>query len=288
MKMRRYLPLLVFGTAALGCSGPAAQDEVRLDLEVAGSRFVPVALDEGGELSLTRADLVFGPLTLCPGAQAGALCDTARLEWRDAAVVDVLSPASHGVGELVGATGGVRSLMYDLGYVSLLGEKGTRLTTTAARRLNASLALDGSARIKGTTIPFSARVVVQSYDDNEQGVPVVRRASSPAFNHEVTTGDRGLLVSFDAAPWVATLTVADFVQDETCSAAKQVVCSGQIELTCSAAGAEGNTRDCSNDGLVCAPDVGCADVVLFSDTTRAYRVLVQALTAGRSPEFDYF
>ena len=75
-----------------------------------------------GDVSVTidRADLAFGPLYLCAGATAGDLCDTARFEWLDSAVVDTTLSDPVKVGELSGVTGTVRSWMYDLGLSSQL------------------------------------------------------------------------------------------------------------------------------------------------------------------------
>ncbi len=273
--------------APLSCA-VSSQSELELELEVSGTKTESLPLAGGGSVRLARAELAFGPLTLCPGAQAGALCETARLEWRDAAVIDVLSATPQLVGSLVGMTGGVLSYMYDLGVVSLLGENGSQFVSSAARQLgDASLLLEGEIERDGQTIPFVAHVLVESQEDNEQGVPVVRKGSTETFEHQVTSADTALRVGFDVAPWVASLQATDFVQHEVCRSGSTFVCAGSVELTCATDGTELERHDCADQGSICAPDAGCSARVEFQPQSRAYRALVQALTAGARPSFEF-
>ena len=274
-----------FGVS-LGCAA-SPQASVDLALEVVGTSTSEVVLRDGARMQLDRAELAFGPLTLCPGAQAGSLCETARLEWLDAARVDALSAEPRVVGSLVGATGSVRSFMYDLGVASLLGEPGSRWLSDAARGLGpASLWISGRVEQQGRTLPFSARILVQSEEDNEQGVPVVRKSSTDRFSFEITEQTRALRITFDPAAWVTALRGSDFVQDEPCSLPQTRVCQGSWELSCGASGKEAARQDCAASGQVCSPSVGCAPEVEISKASSAYRTIANALTAGERPTFE--
>ena len=107
--------------ALVGCSD-ASQDFVEVDLEVSGT---PVEDHELEDLTVTlsRADVAFGPLYLCPGRQAGENCETARLEWTESAVVDGLDEESTKVGVMTGVTGPILSWMFDYGITSLLTQQ---------------------------------------------------------------------------------------------------------------------------------------------------------------------
>jgi hypothetical protein len=272
--------------SSAGCYS-AGQQSLELELEVAGTAPRTVALDGGLQLLLSRADLVFGPLTLCPGQEAGALCSVARMEWRQAALVDVLDPSRHRVARLEGQTGWVHSYMYDLGVVSLLGEPGSTWVSPEVDRQGASLVLEGKAVRGATELPFRAALWLATQKDNEQGVPLVRKSSSEPFGHELTASDRALVVTFDSSSWLTGLEASDFEQDEACSAARPVTCRGAIETRCDANGNETERRDCAALGRLCAPNQGCAALVEFSDGTAAQQSIEQAVVAGVRPRFEF-
>jgi len=83
------------GAVCLLCSVSCAntgRNEVTLPLFLAGTNVSTPLMSVGDiPVRITRADLAFGPLYLCAGNTAGDLCDTARLEWLDTAVVDTTS-----------------------------------------------------------------------------------------------------------------------------------------------------------------------------------------------------
>ncbi len=270
-----------------GC-GNSAQELTELDLQARGTSDAVVELDADVSITVTRADLAFGPLYLCPGAQAGALCDTARLEWLDAAVVDALRDEPAAVGTLAGATGTVRSWMFDYGITSLLTREEPLVLPAAESLGDASVVLEGEADVAGVIVPFEAKVVVRQAPGTERGLPVLRKSSSELFEHDVTRGDEALVVRFDPKSWISDLRRTDFVQMEECRiGGPEVVCMGQVEAHCDETGSALATVDCETAGQVCAPDVGCADRVTWPADSRAQRSIRLGLTAGVRPVLTF-
>lgn len=236
----------------IGC-GATGQDRVELELRVAGSAGTELQTRDGTVLTLTRADLAFGPLYVCPGNQAGELCDTARLEWLDSTVIDLLDERSKRAGALLGVTGPVRSWMYDLGLPSTL-TRDEPLVSSAAKKLGGvSLRVEGNAAVDAVQVPFTLAVAVRQGTDTERGVPVIRKSNSERFAHEVSTTDRNLLVRFDAHPWFANVDFAELVESEC------------------------------EDGL---PE-GCPEVLVVPEDSRAERAVQNAVTSGARPEFKW-
>jgi hypothetical protein len=240
----------VLASGACACSD-LGQNYAELPLFVGGSGLEQPLVAEGGlELRIERAELAFGPLYLCAGAQAGELCDTARLEWLGSVRVDLTTSEARRAGTLSGTTGRVRSWMYDLGISSQL-IRGEPFVLDAARELGgASLVVQGRASRDGQSIPFSAEVVLQQGSEVERGVPVVRKGSTDSFNHDVKGDERGLWVRFDAAPWLRAVDL-----------------SAELEA--------------------CVASRGCALPVRLDPEGKAYRGLHNAVASGRRPEFAW-
>ncbi len=214
---------------AAACTPDSGQEYVEVPLFVAGTDQSEPLLDQAGvELTLSRAQLAFGPLYLCAGAQAGDSCETARLEWLDSAVVDLLSEDANRVGRLQGVTGSVNSWMFDLGISSQLTTL-TPVVLDAAEQLgDVSLRLEGTASSSGSELDFSAHVAVQRAAEGEQGLPVVRRSQNEAFAHDVQPDERGLVVRFDVAGWLSELDLSDAFVDAECEAGQ--ACSEALRI----------------------------------------------------------
>lgn len=202
--MKRFFASVALAILS-GCAD-TGRDEVRVPLYLGGTDVsAPFTAAGGVEIALARADLAFGPLYLCAGYQAGALCDTARLEWLDAAVVNAMDPEPRVAGELTGASGLVLSYMYDLGFASLLTRE-TPLALPAAETLGSvSLRIEGTAEVAGTKVPFAAGVPIRQELETEIGVPVVRKSDNERFERDVRPGDPGLFVRFDPRPWIRSV-----------------------------------------------------------------------------------
>jgi hypothetical protein len=287
--LRCALTLLV-GWVAPHMSGCAdsSQTRVQVPLEVHGTAPTGPLLSLGAvPVTLTRADLAFGPLYMCAGAQAGELCETARVEWLDTVVVDALDPLPQPAGDLYGVSGVVQSWMFDLGISAQLTRDDPFVLEAAESLGGHSLVLEGSALVSGVTLPFVAEVAVQQTDATELGVPVVRKSSSDPFNEDVSGAERALQVRFDPATWLAGVDLRPYVQFATCAPAQEgVLCDGLLEWTCDAGGAN-TSRDCAALGQVCVAGEGCADHVVIAPGSEASRALRNALVAGARPTFTW-
>jgi hypothetical protein len=220
--VRRFIAGL--GLALLGGCADTGRDAVSVPLYLAGTDVSePFPAVGGVEITLERADLAFGPLYLCAGYQAGALCETARLEWVDAAVVNAMDAEPRLAGNLTGASGLVLSYMYDLGLSSVL-TLDSPLVMPAAESLGAvSLFIEGVATVAETRVPFVARVPIQQGLETEAGVPVVRKSENERFERDVQPGEQGLTVRFDPRPWIRSVDFRHVAAGPTC-------CQGRVEL----------------------------------------------------------
>lgn len=278
---------VVLAALSASCSG-TGQDRVQVPLYVAGTDLSePVVAAFDIPVRVDRADLAFGPLYLCAGASAGALCETARLEWLDAVVVDAAASAPKAAGELAGVTGTVRSWMYDLGISSQLTSAEPSVLGAANELGGVSLVLEGVAEVGGIEVPFRASVAVQQSEGTERGVPVIRKSTSEEFFRDVRPDESALLVRFDASSWVRGIDFRSSVSRETCTVSgPSIACDGTLERTCEGA-AELSTQDCAEAGQVCIPNQGCQERLALAESDEAYRSVRNALAAGGRPAFNW-
>ena len=251
-KLPRATLVLPFACALAGC-GDVGQSQAEVPLYVSGSELAGAVVAVGDVmLTIDRAELAFGPLYLCAGAQAGELCDTARLEWLGSVRIDLTVAEPKRAGTLSGTTGRVRSFMYDLGISSQLTENEPFVLDAAQALGGASLVMEGYASYDGSDVPFIVAVVVQQGADVERGVPVVRKGTGDSFNHDVTDADPGLWVRFDASAWLARLDL-------------------RSELAKS----------------VCVTEGDCSEPLRLAPDGMAYRGLHNAVVSGRRPELSW-
>ncbi len=279
------IPLVVL---LLPSCAPTSQESIELELKTSGSPVNNFAASDSLSITLTQSDAAFGPLYLCPGNQAGHLCDTARMQWLESAVVDTLDEESKTIGILKGFSGETRSWMYDHGIASLLTQK-ENLRLSAVEELGGySIVLQGHAQIESLELPFSVHLIVQQGPETEQGLPVIRKSQNEEFVQEITHVNEALHVQFDPANWLVGLRTSDFIQDRNCLPfTSPVVCAQQIELRCSPEGMVAETRDCSETNQVCAPFEGCVDTIEFKEESAAYRSIQQRVIAGKHPDFTF-
>ncbi len=274
--------------ALAGCID-TVQREARVELKLAGTDISkPFAGRDGASISLSRAQLAFGPLTLCAGREAGDLCDDALAEWRESAVVDALDPEPKRAGELVGITGSTRSYMYDLGIVSLLTQQ-QPVPLAAARELSGhSVWLEGTVELRGRTVPFRARLAMAQSELSARGVPIVRKSPSERFAQRITAEGQQLLIRFDPRDWVVSVDFAALLANGECSdAAGPRVCSGNVAQVCAADGTVMRTRDCSLANEVCVSDLGCVERLEFRGDDQASLAIRNELLAGGRPVFKW-
>ena len=294
------IPLYVSGIA-LENFGTLTQQPMSEDADVPA-----IELDSGQYLLIDQAKLAFGSLYLCAGTSAGDLCDTARAEWLDSVVIDLLDEQIMSAGELIGHSGIVRSWMFDLGLSSLLTHR-TPYELEAAQELNgASLVLNGRVRNKmnqdetNTTdgieeFPFSISVKIQQSEDTELGVPVIRKSNSESFEHDLTKGDSSLLIRFPLASWLRNLKFSSYFRtiDQACEGGNpdqvqtdyKLSCLGTIEQTCNLNTGEVETRDCSNFSQHCLPNYGCVDELKITSDSEQYRTVRNAILIEGRPDF---
>jgi hypothetical protein len=243
---------LPFVCALAGC-GDVGQSQAEVPLYVSGSELAGLVAATGDVmLTIDRAELAFGPLYLCAGAQAGELCDTARLEWLGSVRIDLKEAAPRYAGTLSGTTGRVRSWMYDLGISSQLTASDPFVLDAAQELGGASLVVEGRASQGDLQVPFVVGVVIQQGADVERGVPVVRKGKGDVFNHDVSGAEPGLWVRFDASAWLSKLDL-------------------RSELARSA----------------CATEAACSEPIRFAPDGVTYRGLHNAVVSGRRPELDW-
>ena len=260
-------------------------EPVAVPLSLAGTDVSgPVMARDGVPVELERADLAFGPLTLCAGLQAGDLCGSALAEWTESAVIDTLDPSPREVGELTGISGSARSYMYDLGYVSALVSTEPLELEAAASLGGASLVLEGVATFDGRAIPFSLRSVYTQPPEVERGIPIVRSSGANGFALELDGATPPLTIRFDPARWLTTADFRTLVQDTECTRDGTVVCAGALERRCEPGAPV--ERDCAALGQVCAPNVGCVERVEVPAGSQIAGAVRDAILAGAAPAFE--
>lgn len=283
---RRLSTLALLFSVFTGSCIDMAQEPVEFPLLVAGTAKVQVDLPDG-QIELSEAQVAFGPLYLCAGASSGDLCDVARAQWLDTAVVDMLDPTPVAVGQVQGTSGAVLSWMYDLGISSQLSQSKPFVLQAAQRLGGVSLRLKGRARVEGLEIPFSAAVAVQQTEDTELGIPVVRKSVSDRFFRDLGATQDQLLVRFDPAALFLTLDLKTLVQRDQCTADRSgVVCDRTLARSCQA-GVETSVVDCAAQGLVCAPERGCVPELEIEASSEVYRVLRASMLSGARPSMEW-
>ncbi len=291
MNLASRRALLALSLLAGAASCDTGQGSVSATLRLAGTELseAPFEGKDGALITLNAAELAFGPLYLCAGAQAGELCETARLEWLESAVVDALDPAPAEVGELTGVTGVIRSWMFDLGLVSTLTQQEPLVLDAAEALGGSSVRLAGRAQLGELSIPFVADVAIRQEEATEQGVSVIRKSTSESFQHELRDDvESALLIRFDPRPWVSQIDFAALLIEETCEAGgPPLVCAGTIEQRCGEDGQVSAARDCQAEGARCYRGIGCAERVEFTAGSKGYKAVRDQVVSGPRPIFTW-
>lgn len=215
--MKYKSPFLLALATCVSC-GQSGQSYVEVPLYLAGSELSEPFLAQGGvEVTVQRARLAYGPLYLCAGNTAGDLCETARLEWLQTAVVDLANATPQRAGALQGVSGPVRSWMYDLGLSSQLTRSEPFVLEAAMQLGGASVVLEGTALVQEVPVPFFAEVRAAQTQSTELGVPVVRKSATEEFVYEVLPDEAGLLVRFNVEAWLTGFDFRPYASDESCS-----------------------------------------------------------------------
>ncbi len=279
------LLLLLLPLLFSGCTSPG-QRPIELPLFVSGTSNDVVDTGGGAQLTLQRADLAFGPLYLCAGVTAGELCETARLEWLDTAVVDMLADNRVQVGTLRGVTGAVRSWMFDYGISSQLTRNEPYVLEAAEQLGGTSFVGEGVARSGNKALPFVVRVAIAQNNETELGVPVVRKSATQDFAYEVTEDASGLLLRFDVSEVMNQLNLTPFFAEQDCAPdGPAVVCRGNTATECTAEGVPQASQDCEASAQTCAAGIGCIERLEIAENSEPYREVRNALLLTGRPTF---
>lgn len=196
--MRHALALLC--VLGIGCTMDTGQGLVEIPVSVRGTDAAEFAGEDGWTITLDRADVAFGPLTLCASINPGDACESARAEMLETVVIDAVDPLTHEVGALRGSEGTVRSLMHDYGVSWLL-------TQTAPAPIDgASLVASGHASRGTDVVLFDARITIAP---SRAGLVVVRRSLADG-EEQTLTADSRLTVVVDPRPWFAQIDWDEF------------------------------------------------------------------------------
>lgn len=184
---------LYVALSTVGC-GDTGQSFLSVPVRTTGASAATFDVD-GRTVSLTRAEVGFGPAYFCATAAASSdLCPAAMLELRAAVRVDVLGAEPRSMPALEGVTGTVRSASFDYGVTWLAVEQEptghvAELGDVAARFEGTYEGADGTAR------SFRADVHLAPQLRGTQSVQGART--------EATLDDRGatLTIAFDPVSW---------------------------------------------------------------------------------------
>ncbi len=184
---------LLFACVSLAACGDTGLP--RFDLPLSGAGTAERTFTDGDwSVTLTRADVAFGPAYFCATTAADVdLCPVALAEFTGAAVVDALDDLPQELGALTVDAGTVRSATYDFGLTWLV---------TAQEPEPQTSALGGhSARFRGVAeraddqFEFALDIDVTSAN---AGDIAVRGAQTMQRLPGTTTG---LMVRMDPAAW---------------------------------------------------------------------------------------
>lgn len=180
----------------VGCAD-SGRDPATVELVARGAPSA-VFTDGGFTITLTRADIAFGPAYFCATAATSTdLCDTAVLETLDAHPIDGIDATDQPLGELRGLTGTVRSVQYDLGIAFLLA--GASPEALPGSIDGHSVVLEGHATDGMTSFDFVATVDVTA---ELSGTTAVVGARTEAT---IPSSGARLTLAVDPSRWLAGL-----------------------------------------------------------------------------------
>ncbi len=283
MSIRLKMALIAMLGTASACIDNV-QNQARASIVVSSTAPTVLQAANGVSLTLTNAQLAFGPLYLCASNSAGEDCETARGQWLGSVVIDLLNSAPQEAGKLEGIEGEVRSYMFDLGAASLLTQQDPVLLDAAQALGGNSLRLAGRAQLAdGQQVDLTIDMLWAQGDQVEQGVSLIRTPND-AIEPFVLRGEEGTFaLDFDPTPWLDIANFDTLIDDASCALdGPEQVCAGSRELRCAADGTVMSETDCALSGQACIRDMGCTDRVSI-DEGQVLRVLTQRVVAGVRP-----
>ncbi|MDB4973371.1 MAG: hypothetical protein JWN48_1712 [Myxococcaceae bacterium] len=183
----------------LAACGDTGQERVGVALSAQGTAARPVAIGKA-EVTLTRADVAFGPLYFCASQSGRAeLCEVAVAELLEVVPIAALDPVARPLGSMSATTGSIMSAIYDLGISWLLTENEARASPNAPA--GHSAIFEGTIVRAGRTLRFSAAV---------DAVPRVRgdqTVNGQRTSHELVGRQEQVTLLIDPNLWIDRLDV---------------------------------------------------------------------------------
>jgi hypothetical protein len=198
VKITRTIVTCLLLALCLGC-GETGREQVELALSATGTPARTLER-EGARVTLTRADIAFGPAYFCASYSGTAeLCSVAIAELREVVLLRGLDPAAQPLGVLRATTGTIHSAIYDYGISWLLTQTAARPSSVAPE--GHSAILEGTIERAGRVLRFRAQVDVQPAKRGELSVNTQRT------EHEVVGDGEALTLRVDPSAWVDRLEI---------------------------------------------------------------------------------
>lgn len=183
-----------------GCASPT-QESIEFPIR-ATSNLEAQLVDDGVQITLTRAILLFGPVYFCASRGASYdLCPEARAEFLPVVEVDLLNNQEVFLGMANGVSGSIESLMFDYGHPWLIA------SADPIEEPRSSLLLEGVMDSESDTlgaVPFRLSVTLQP---DSPGAPTISGIQTSV----VLRNGIALQVGFDAAAWARSIRWAELV-----------------------------------------------------------------------------
>lgn len=184
----------VFGFMLVAClASGQSRIEYPAVIVPSGARTTTVG---GWTITLSRAELAFGPAYFCAAASGSStLCATAIAEVTSVTRVDALASAPVGLGHVEAVTGPVRSASYDLGLLWLDTQQD--VTPAAEAPEGHSAVLEGEATKGDVRVPFIVHLDVPPQYQGQHAI-----ATAPAHG-DIESSAYVLEVHVDPVRWLA-------------------------------------------------------------------------------------
>jgi hypothetical protein len=197
--MKIYLIILLIAFA--GCdNSDTGQEMVSYPVVGKGDSASGSFIQDGWNISLTNAQLKFGPMKLCShvptfykSGDTMTDCGNVLGEFATASVFDALSDSEQELGILNGMTGIVNSSFYDFGYIWL----STQSEPVSMSELldEQSVLVEGEATKDGSTINFRFELTITP---SKRGISTVIGVETKS---EISVNTKKLIVSAYPQEW---------------------------------------------------------------------------------------
>ena len=204
--MRALLSGLILGLSALVGCGDTGRERLELAVDATGTSARTLEIG-GARITLTRADLAFGPAYFCASEAGRAeLCEVALAELREAVSFRALEPQPQPLGSLTAVSGEVRSALFDYGISWLVTQTQPAARPSTPERHSAIL--EGILTQGERTLRFRADIDVTAGARGDAAV------NGQRTRHVLDAGTR-LTLQVDPSAWVDRLDAAALLALDT-------------------------------------------------------------------------